>query len=127
MPVRSRMAKALSMISATRRGQGAETGCLAGRAHAPGSILHLDIVDGTVFRETLLELSDMEQFYTYDIIDSPPPVRNYVSTHRFIPVTYTGQILNIWASRFDFAPRAGGRDGGDCRRSDLYRRHDQAE
>lgn len=72
-----------------------------GSATSPGSIRHLDIVDGTVFRETLLELSDVEHFYTYDIIDSPLPVRNYVSTHRFVPITHTDQTLGIWESRFD--------------------------
>ncbi|WP_171179155.1 SRPBCC family protein [Ruegeria sp. HKCCD8929] len=72
-----------------------------GSATAPGSIRHLDISDGTVFRETLLELSDLDRFYTYDIIDSPLPVRNYVSTHRFVPITHTNQTLGIWESRFD--------------------------
>ena len=72
-----------------------------GKATAPGSIRHLDIVDGTVFRETLLELSDISHFYTYDILESPLPVRNYVSTHRFVPVTHTNQTLGIWESRFD--------------------------
>lgn len=72
-----------------------------GAATAPGSIRHLDIVDGTVFRETLLELSDSGWFYTYDILDCPLPVRNYVSTHRLVPITHTDQTLSIWESRFD--------------------------
>ncbi|GAB5435226.1 SRPBCC family protein [Falsiruegeria mediterranea] len=75
----------------------------AGSATAVGSIRRLDIVDGAVFRETLVELSDVEHFYTYDIIDSPLPVQNYVSTHRFIPITHTNQTLGIWESRFDCA------------------------
>lgn len=74
-----------------------------GSATSVGSIRHLDIVDGAVFRETLLELSDVDHFYTYDIIDSPLPVQNYVSTHRFIPITHTRQTLGIWESRFDCA------------------------
>ena len=48
-----------------------------------GAIRHLDIVDGTVFRETLLAHSDLERSYSYDIIESPLPCRNYVSSHRF--------------------------------------------
>jgi len=72
-----------------------------GSATSPGSIRHLDIADGSVFRETLLELSDTGRFYTYDILDSPLPVRNYVSTHRFVPITQTDQTLGIWESRFD--------------------------
>ncbi|MEM6985198.1 MAG: SRPBCC family protein [Pseudomonadota bacterium] len=67
----------------------------------PGSVRHLDIVDGSVFRETLLALSDTEWSYTYDILDGPLPVTNYVSTHRFIPITATDQTLGIWESWFD--------------------------
>ncbi len=70
---------------------------------AVGSIRHLDIVDGTVFRETLLAHSDLERFYTYDILESPLPCRNYVSTHRFIPITEGDKTLGIWESRFDCA------------------------
>ncbi|MEM7224341.1 MAG: SRPBCC family protein [Pseudomonadota bacterium] len=70
---------------------------------AVGAIRHLDIVDGTVFRETLLALSDLEHFYTYDILESPLPCRNYVSTHRFVPITEGDKTLGIWESRFDCA------------------------
>ena len=38
-----------------------------------GSVRHLDIVDGTVFRETLLAHSDVDHFYTYDIVEVPCP------------------------------------------------------
>ena len=72
-----------------------------GSPFAPGTIRHLDIANGTVYRETLLELSDLEHFYTYDILESPLPVRHYVSTHRFVPITATAQTLGIWESRFD--------------------------
>ena len=72
-----------------------------GRATETGAVRHLDIVDGTVFRETLLAHSDVEHYYTYDILDSPLPVTGYVSTHRFLPVTASGQTLGIWESRFD--------------------------
>ncbi|MEM7745642.1 MAG: SRPBCC family protein [Pseudomonadota bacterium] len=72
-----------------------------GASTATGSIRHLDIADGTVFRETLLAHSDAEHFYTYDILDSPLPVTGYVSTHRFLPITHTNQTLGIWESRFE--------------------------
>lgn len=68
-----------------------------------GAVRHLDIVDGTAFRETLLAHSDVEHFYTYDIIDSPLPVSNYVSTHRLIAITVSQQTLSIWESHFDCA------------------------
>lgn len=68
-----------------------------------GTIRSLQIPDGTVFRETLLAHSDVDYSYTYDILESPLPVSDYVSTHRFIPITATGQTLGIWESRFDCA------------------------
>lgn len=75
-----------------------------GAATASGTIRRLDIADGTVFRETLLAHSDSDHFYTYDILDSALPVTEYVSTHRFVPVTASGQTLGIWESRFDCPP-----------------------
>ena len=66
-----------------------------------GSIRKLDIADGSVFRETLLAHSDLEHFYTYDIIESPLPCTNYVATHRFIEITEGNQTLGIWQGEFD--------------------------
>lgn len=76
----------------------------SGSATSVGSIRHLDIVDDTVFRETLLAHSDLEHFYSYDIIESPLPCSNYLSTHRFIPITDGNKTLGIWEGRFDCAP-----------------------
>ena len=73
----------------------------SGTATAVGAIRHLEITDGTVFRETLLAHSDVEHFYAYDILDSPLPVTGYISTHRFLPITHTNQTLGIWESRFE--------------------------
>ena len=78
-----------------------------GGATEIGAIRHLDIADGAVFRETLLAHSDDEWMYRYDILDSPLPVTNYVSTHRFIPITATNQCLGIWESTFDCAGELG--------------------
>jgi ligand-binding SRPBCC domain-containing protein len=69
-----------------------------------GHIRHLDIVDGTVFRETLLAHSDAEHFYSYDIVEGPLPVTGYRSTHRFIPITEGDRTLGIWEGWFDCAP-----------------------
>jgi len=74
-----------------------------GNATEIGAVRHLDIADGSVFRETLLAQSDAEHFYTYDIVEGPLPVTNYVSTHRFLPITHSNQTLGIWESRFDCA------------------------
>lgn len=75
-----------------------------GSPTAVGSVRHLDIVDGTVFRETLLAHSDIEHFYTYDILESPLPCWKYVSTHRFVPITDGNKTLGIWEAEFDCAP-----------------------
>lgn len=72
-----------------------------GAPTATGAIRHLDIADGSMFRETLLAHSDREYFYTYDILESPLPVTNYISTHRFLPITHSSQTLGIWESSFD--------------------------
>ena len=45
--------------------------------------------------------SDLEFFYTYDIIESPLPCRNYLSTHRLYRVTEGDLTLGVWEGRFD--------------------------
>lgn len=69
-----------------------------------GSVRHLDIADGTIFRETLLAHSDREYFYTYDIVEGPLPCTDYLSTHRFIPITEGNRTLGIWSGEFDCVP-----------------------
>ena len=72
-----------------------------GSATTVGSVRHLDIADGSVFRETLLAHSDLEYFYSYDIIESPLPCVNYLSTHRFVEITEGNRTLGIWQGQFD--------------------------
>jgi ligand-binding SRPBCC domain-containing protein len=69
----------------------------------PG-VIALDIADGSRFRETLLAHSDIEHFYTYDIIESPLACSNYISTHRFIEITDGDKTLGIWQGEFDCDP-----------------------
>ena len=76
----------------------------SGSPTAVGSVRHLDIADGTVFRETLLAHSDLEHFYAYDIVEGPLPCRNYMSTHRFIAITEGDRTLGIWQGKFDCDP-----------------------
>ena len=84
---------------------GVETAVLEnGASTSTGTIRSLQIPDGTVFRETLLAHSDIEHFYVYDILESPLPVTNYISTHRFLPITHNNQTLGIWESHFECAP-----------------------
>lgn len=72
----------------------------SGSSTEVGHIRHLDIVDNTVFRETLLAHSDIDHSYTYDIVEGPLPVTKYVSTHRFLPITHSSQTLGIWEGWF---------------------------
>ncbi len=76
----------------------------SGSPTAVGSIRKLDIVDGTVFRETLLAHSDREHYYSYDIVEGPLRCQNYVSTHRFVEITEGNQTLGIWEGEFDCDP-----------------------
>ncbi len=79
----------------------------SGAPTAIGSVRHLDIADGTQFRETLLAHSDLEHFYTYDIIESPLPCSNYISTHRFLPITEGDLTLGMWSGEFTCNPSDG--------------------
>lgn len=72
-----------------------------GTGTAVGSIRRLDIRDGSVFRETLLAHSDLEHFYTYDIIDSPLPCTGYIATHQLVEITDGNRTLGIWRGEFD--------------------------
>ena len=76
----------------------------SGTATEVGAVRALEIADGTIFRETLLAHSDLEHFYTYDIIESPLPCSNYISTHRFIEITDGNRTLGVWQGEFDCDP-----------------------
>ncbi len=69
-----------------------------------GAVRKLDIADGSIFRETLLAHSDLEHFYSYDIIESSLPCSNYISCHRFVEITDGNKTLGIWQGEFDCTP-----------------------
>ena len=91
----------------------------SGSATEVGSIRALDIADGTLFRETLLAHSDLEHFYSYDIIESPLPCNNYIATHQFIEITDGNKTLGIWQGEFDCKRRRRSRTGKNRRHADL--------
>jgi hypothetical protein len=78
----------------------------SGQPTEVGALRRLDIADGSVFRETLLAHSDLEHFYTYDIIESPLPCQNYVACHRFLEITDGNRTLGVWQGEFDCAASA---------------------
>ena len=69
-----------------------------------GSIRHLDIADGTIYRETLLAHSDTDRYYSYDIVEGPLPCTDYVSMHRFLPAAEGEHSLGIWTGEFECEP-----------------------
>ena len=73
----------------------------SGSPSAVGSVRHLDIVEGSVFRETLLAHSDMDRLYAYDIVEGPLPCTDYVSVHRFLAITEGDVTLGIWTGEFN--------------------------
>ena len=76
----------------------------SGAATEVGAVRRLEIVDGSLFRETLLAHSDLEHFYTYDIIESPLACSNYIARHRFVEITQGKKTLGIWEGEFDCDP-----------------------
>jgi len=76
-----------------------------GSSTAVGSIRHLDIVDGSIFRETLIAHSDIDKLYAYDIVEGPLPCTDYVSVHRFIPITDGDKTLGVWSGEFNCDPK----------------------
>jgi polyketide cyclase/dehydrase/lipid transport protein len=70
-------------------------------AGEPGAIRRLTLSGGGTVREVLLRLDDLDHSYTYQILDSPFPVRRYVSTVRVAPVTAGGQSFVEWWCDYD--------------------------
>jgi hypothetical protein len=66
-----------------------------------GCVRALTLGDGGVVRELLVSLNDIDRSYTYDILDSPFPIRSYRSTIRLAPITDTGQTFAEWWTHFD--------------------------
>lgn len=57
--------------------------------------------DGAILREQLLALSDHERALTYNILESPMPVANYVATIRVTPITLGNDTFVEWWAEFD--------------------------
>ena len=66
-----------------------------------GCIRRFHLEDGSELREQLLTMSDLEQTYSYCLLDTPVPLLNYVSHVRLIPVTDGNRTFWEWESRFD--------------------------
>lgn len=69
-----------------------------------GCIRHFHTRDGGLIRERLLALSDYDYTCTYEIIESPMGVSDYVATLKLTPVTDGNQSFAEWSAEFDCAP-----------------------
>ena len=73
------------------------------RAHPAdkiGCIRRFKLKDGSELREQLLALSDLEQTFSYCLLDTPIPMFNYVAHVRLLPVTDGDRTFWQWESRF---------------------------
>ncbi|MEM1275019.1 MAG: SRPBCC family protein [Pseudomonadota bacterium] len=66
-----------------------------------GCVRNFRLVGGENLREQLLTLSDLEQTFSYCLLDTPVPLFNYVAHVRLFPVTDTDSTFWEWESRFD--------------------------
>ena len=69
-----------------------------------GCVRRFRLKDGSELREQLLALSDLEQTFSYCLLDTPIPMFNYVAHVRLLPVTDGDRTFWHWESRFTTRP-----------------------
>jgi Polyketide cyclase / dehydrase and lipid transport len=69
-----------------------------------GCVRRFKLKDGSELREQLLALSDLEQTFSYCLLDTPIPMFNYVAHVRLLPVTDGDRTFWHWESRFTVRP-----------------------
>ena len=68
-----------------------------------GCIRSFHTRDGGLIRERLLGLSDYDYSCSYEILESPMGVANYVATLRLTPITDGNRCFAEWSAEFDCA------------------------
>ena len=94
-----------------------------------GCVRRFRLADGSELREQLLALSDLEQSFSYCLLDTPIPMFNYVAHVRLLPVTDGDRTFWHWESRFTTPARGRKAPDRHGRRADLsgrFRRDTQA-
>ncbi|MGD1715649.1 SRPBCC family protein [Dapis sp. BLCC M172] len=66
-----------------------------------GCIRNFNLKEGGNIRERLLALSDLDYFYSYLILESPMPLKNYIATLQFKPITDGNLTYAEWTATFD--------------------------
>ena len=69
-----------------------------------GCVRHFHLRDGGMIREKLLALSDYDYSCSYEILESPMGVDNYVATLKLMPVTDGNRCFAEWSAEFECAP-----------------------
>ncbi len=69
-----------------------------------GCVRRFRLKDGSELREQLLALSDLEQAFSYCLLDTPVQLFNYVAHVRLLPVTDGDRTFWHWESRFTTRP-----------------------
>src|SRR5258708_7525141 len=69
-----------------------------------GCVRRFKLKDGSELREQLLALSDLEQTFSYCLLDTPIPMFNYVAHVRLLPVTDGDRTFWHWEARFTTRP-----------------------
>jgi Polyketide cyclase / dehydrase and lipid transport len=68
-----------------------------------GCIRHFHTRDGGMIRERLLALSDYEYSQSYEILESPMGVADYVATLKLTPITDGNRSFAEWSAEFECA------------------------
>ena len=69
-----------------------------------GCVRNFHLQNGDLIREKLLGLSDYDMFCTYEILESPMPLSDYVATLRLTPVTEGDRTFIEWTAEFSCRP-----------------------
>lgn len=72
---------------------------VTGTNNKPGAVRALSIKDGPVIKEKLLAFSDATHSFTYKFVDTPFPIKDYVSRLHVI-ANKDGTTLVRWSSTF---------------------------
>lgn len=66
-----------------------------------GCVRHFHLKNGGLIRERLLGLSDYDMTCTYEILESPMGVENYIARLALTPVTDGNRTFIEWQAEFD--------------------------
>lgn len=72
---------------------------IKGSNNMPGAVRALSIKDGPVIKERLLTFSDARHTFSYKFIETPFPIKDYVSTLH-LKANTDGSTLVRWSSTF---------------------------